>query len=211
MSAAQQVPRCASAQRIFLGASGASGALYALRTLQMLLAAGAEVDLCYSPSARRVLLEECGLRFDGADPAPLLAPGQDSARIRCHAHADVGAPPASGTALGEAALIVPCSLTTLAGIAEGRAGNLLERAAQVALKEGRRLVVVPRETPLGRTQLDQLSRLAWAGATVLPAAPGFYHRPRSVLDLVDHVCAKILGVLGLPQGVVPPWDGGRGA
>lgn len=198
-------------RRIFLGASGASGAIYAVRTLQMLLAAGAQVDLCFSPSARRVLREECGVDFDGRDPAPLLAAGAGAARLRCHAHADIGAPPASGTALGEAVVIVPCSLTTLAGIAEGRAGNLLERAAQVALKEGRRLIVVPRETPLARTHLDQLSRLAWAGATVLPAAPGFYHRPASVLDLVDHVCAKILGVLGLPQGAVPAWDGGLGA
>lgn len=198
-------------RRVFLGASGASGALYAVRTLQMLLAAGAEVDLCYSPTARRVLREECDLEFDGRDPRPLLASGQDPARVRCHAHGDVGAPPASGTALGEAVVLVPCSLTTLAGVAEGRAGNLLERAAQVALKEGRRLVVVPRETPLARTHLDQLSRLAWAGATVLPAAPGFYHRPQTILALVDHVCAKILGVLGLPQSAVPPWDGGRGA
>lgn len=198
-------------RRIFLGASGASGALYAVRTLQLLLAAGAEVDLCYSPSARRVLREECGIAFDGRDPAPLLAAGAGAERVRCHDHADVGAPPASGTALGEAVVIAPCSLTTLAGLAEGRAGNLLERAAQVALKEGRRLVVVPRETPLARTHLDQLSRLAWAGATVLPASPGFYHRPATVLELVDHVCAKILGVLGVPQGAVPAWDGGLGA
>jgi len=197
-------------RRIFLGVSGASGALYAVRTLQMLLAAGAEVDLCYSPTARRVLLEECDQSFDGKDARALLAPGQELSRVRCHAHSDVGAPPASGTALGEAVVLVPCSLTTLAGVAEGRAGNLLERAAQVALKEGRRLVIVPREAPLARTHLDQLSRLAWAGATVLPASPGFYHRPQSILELVDHVCAKILGVLQLPQSAVPPWDGGRG-
>lgn len=198
-------------RRVFLGASGASGALYAVRTLQMLLAADAEVDLCYSPTARRVLLEECDLAFDGCDPRPLLAAGQDPARVRCHSHADVGAPPASGTALGEAVILVPCSLTTLAGVAEGRAGNLVERAAQVALKEGRRLVIVPREAPLSRTHLDQLSRLAWAGAVVLPASPGFYHRPTGILGLVDHVCAKILGVLAFPQSAVPAWDGGRGA
>ncbi len=199
------------ARRIFLGVSGASGALYAVRTLQMLVAAGAQVDLAYSPSACRVLREECALDFDEKDPRPLLAAGQDAARVRCHAHADIGAPPASGTALGEAVVLVPCSLTTLAGVAEGRAGNLLERAAQVALKEGRKLVIVPRETPLARTHLDQLSRLAWAGAIILPASPGFYHHPHGIMDLVDHVCAKILGVLEIPQSVVPPWDGGRGA
>ncbi len=195
-------------RKIFLGVSGASGAPYAVRTLQMLVAAGAQVDLVYSPTARRVLREECGLDFDGKDPRPLLAPGQDHTAVRCHDHADVGAPPASGTALGDTAILVPCSLTTLAGIAEGRAGNLIERAAQVALKEGRRLIVVPREAPLARTHLDQLSRLAWAGAVILPASPGFYHRPRTIADLVDHVAAKILGVAGIAQSAVPPWDGG---
>jgi 4-hydroxy-3-polyprenylbenzoate decarboxylase len=195
-------------RRIFLGVSGASGAPYAVRTLQLLVAAGAQVDLVYSPTARRVLREECGIDFDGKDPRSLLVPGQDHAAVRCHDHADVGAPPASGTALGDTAILVPCSLTTLAGIAEGRAGNLIERAAQVALKEGRRLIVVPREAPLARTHLDQLSRLAWAGAVILPASPGFYHRPRTIADLVDHVAAKILGVAGIAQSAVLPWDGG---
>lgn len=197
-------------QRICLAITGASGAIYGVRTLQLLVAAGARVDLVVSPAACRVLAEECALRFAG-DPRVLLAPGQTAEGIRVHAHGDIGAPPASGTALGEAVVIVPCSLGTLSGVAAGRAGNLVERAAQVALKEGRRLIVVPRETPLGRIHLDHLVRLAWAGATVLPACPGFYHRPRTILELVDHVAAKILGVLGLPQDRVPPWDGGGGA
>lgn len=192
-------------RKVFLGVSGASGALYALRTLHMLVEAGLQVDLCYSSAARRVLAEECGIRFDG-DPAVLL-PGLEAGPVRVHAHGDIGAAPASGTGLGEAVVIVPCSLTTLAGIAAGSAQNLIERAAQVALKEQKKLVLVPRETPLGRQHLDLMSRCAWAGAVVLPAAPGFYHRPRSVQDLVDHVCAKILGVLGVPQTRVPPWDG----
>ncbi|RMH04100.1 MAG: UbiX family flavin prenyltransferase [Planctomycetota bacterium] len=196
-------------RKVFLGVTGASGALYGLRTLQLLVAAGVEVDLCYSAAARRVLREECDLVL-GDSPEPLLAPGQDRARVRLFPETDIGAPPASGTALGDAALIVPCSLDTLAAIAGGRADRLVARAAQVALKEGLPLVVAPRETPLGRTHLDLLSRLAWAGATVLPACPGFYHRPQTVLDLVDHVCAKILAVLGLPQDRVPPWDGGGG-
>ncbi|TAH35082.1 MAG: UbiX family flavin prenyltransferase [Planctomycetota bacterium] len=195
-------------RRLFLGVTGASGARYALRTLQMLVEAGVHVDLCYSPAGCRVLHEECGLAFDGA-PAALLRPGQDQARVRLHQHSDIGAPPASGTALGEGAVIVPCSLTTLSGIAGGRAGNLIERAAQVALKEQKKLVLVPRETPLSRLHLDLLSRLAWAGAVILPAAPGFYHRPQSIDDLVDHVCAKILNVLGVPQSCVAPWDGGE--
>ncbi len=196
------------ARRIFLGVSGASGAPYAVRTLQLLVAAGVAVDLVYSPTARRGLREECALECDGRDPAALLLPGQEVTAVRCHEHANVGAPPASGTALGETVIVAPCSLTTLAGIAEGRAGNLIERAAQVALKEGRRLIIVPRETPLARTHLDQMSRLAWAGAIILPASPGFYHRPRTVGELVDHVCAKILGAAGLPQAAIAPWDGG---
>lgn len=200
----------AAPARIFLGVSGASGALYGLRTLQMLVAAGVQVGLCYSPAARRVLLEECGLRLAG-DPAVLLAPGQTGDGVRLHDFHDIGAPPASGTALGDAAVIAPCSLDTLAALCGGRADTLIARAGQVALKEGRPLILVPRETPLSRLHLDQLSRLAWAGATVLPASPGFYHRPRTILDLVDHVCAKVLDRLGVPQRSLPPWDGGAGS
>ena len=96
-------------------------------------------------------------------------------------------------------------------MATGQADTLLDRAAHVALKEARPLVIVPRETPFSRLHLDHLTRLAWAGATVLPASPGFYHRPRTVLEVVDHLCAKVLGVIGVPQQHVRPWDGGRGA
>lgn len=202
-------PSSTQPARVFLGVSGASGALYGVRTLQMLVEAGVEVSLVYSKAARRVLWEECDLSL-GDDPAVLLPPGL-SGTVRLYPEADVGAPPASGTALGDAVLIVPCSLSTLARITSGRADTLIERAAQVALKEQKRLVVVPRETPLSRLHLDNMSRLAWAGATVLPAMPGFYHRPESIQDLVDHVCAKILHVCGIPQSRVRAWDGGKGA
>lgn len=195
-------------KKVFLGVSGASGAAYGVRTLQLLLRAGCEVDLVYSGAARRVLLEECDIVL-GDDPAPLLEDGHGADRVRMWDHADIGAPPASGTALGDPVLLVPCSLDTLGAVASGSAGNLIHRAAQVALKEGRQLVVVPRETPLSRLHLDLLSRLAWAGATVLPAAPGFYHRPKSIAELVDHLCAKILGVAGIPQDQIPAWDGGQ--
>jgi 4-hydroxy-3-polyprenylbenzoate decarboxylase len=176
-----------SARRIFLGVTGASGAPYAVRTLQLLLAAGAAVDLCYSPSARRVLREECGIEFDGRDPQPLLADGAGSGRLLCHDHADIGAPPASGTALGDTVIVAPCSLTTLAGLAEGRAGNLIERAAQVALKEGRRLIVVPRETPLSAIHLENLLKLARLGVRVVPAIPAFYSGAQKMEELVDFV------------------------
>jgi flavin prenyltransferase len=203
MSTTQPVP-----QRICLAISGASGSLYAVHTLRMLVAAGVEVDLIVSPSAVRVLHEETDYRYRGK-PADLLAEGQDASLVTLHRHQDIGARPASGTSGPPIVLVVPCSLTTLAGIAAGSASNLTERAAQVALKEGRKLVLVPRETPLSRLHLDRMSALAWAGAVILPASPGFYHRPSSIEDLVDHVCAKILQVCGVPQDRVAAWDGGR--
>ena len=197
-------------RKVFLGVSGASGACYAVACLRMLVEAGVEVDLVYSDAARRVLLEELDLLLED-DPSILLPAGTSKVQVRLWSHRDIGAPPASGTAIGEAVLLVPCSLSTLSGIAHGSAANLIERAAQVALKEGRRLVVVPRETPLSRLHLDNLSRLAWAGATILPAAPGFYHRPQTIEQLVDHLCAKILGCCGIAQDRIPAWDGGMGA
>jgi len=195
--------------KLFLGVSGASGAIYAQRVLQLALAAGLDVDCCYSPSARRVLREECDLELTN-DASVLLPHGfAFSGILKLWAHDDIGAPPASGTALGEVALVLPCSLTTLSGIASGRAGNLIERAAQVALKEARNLILVPRETPLSRLHLDEMSRLAWAGATLLPACPGFYQRPASIEDLVNQLAGKILASAGIPQGVLPAWDGGK--
>ena len=195
--------------KVFLGVSGASGACYAVRCLQMLHAAGVEVDLVYSDAARRVLFEEMDLRLED-DPEVLLPPGSDLGKVHLWSHRDIGAPPASGTAIGEHVLLLPCSLSTLGRIANGSAANLIERAAQVALKEAKNLVVVPRETPLSRLHLDLLSKLAWAGATILPAAPGFYHRPQSIEELVDHLCAKILNVCQIPQDAIPAWDGGHG-
>ena len=194
---------------LFLGVTGASGAIYARRVLELALAAGLDVDCCYSPSARRVLKEECGLDLLD-DPTVLLPKGfKFRGALRLWAHDDIGAPPASGTALGEVALVLPCSLTPLAGVASGRAGNLIERASQVALKEGRNLILVPRETPLSRLHLDEMSRLAWAGAVILPACPGFYQRPLSIADLVDQLAGKILAAAGIPQGVLPAWSGGQ--
>jgi len=197
------------ARRVFLGVSGASGAVYARRCLQMLHAAGVQVDLVYSAAARRVLREELSIELEDC-PSVLLEPGVDPKGIHLWSHRDIGAPPASGTAIGDVVLLVPCSLSTLGGIAHGSASNLIERAAQVALKEGKKLVVVPRETPLSRLHLDHLSRLAWAGATVLPASPGFYFRPQSIDDLVNHLCAKILACCGVAQDSIPAWDGGQG-
>jgi len=188
--------------------SGASGSLYAVHTLRMLVDAGVQVDLIFSPAAIRVLHEETDYRFSG-DAQTLLRADQDASGITVHKHRNIGAPPASGTALAPCMIVCPCSISTLAGIAAGSAANLTERAAQVALKEGRKLVLVPRETPLARTHIDRMSELAWAGAIILPASPGFYHRPATIEEAVDQVCAKILNVCGIPQNSLPAWDGGK--
>lgn len=196
--------------KVVLGVSGASGACYAVRTLQLLLAAGVDVDLIYSNAAKRVLFEEMDVRLE-SDPTVLLNGQQAAAELRLWPNEDIGAPPASGTAIGDVVMLVPCSLSTIGAIAHGGASNLIERAAQVALKEGKHLLVVPRESPLSKMHLDCLSRLAWAGATILPASPGFYQRPKSIADLVDQVCGKILNRCGIPQECLPAWDGGVGA
>ncbi|MCH2111790.1 MAG: UbiX family flavin prenyltransferase [Planctomycetes bacterium] len=193
-------------QRVFLGVTGASGAVYGLRTLQMLVDAEVEVGLCYTSAARRVLYEECGIVLD-EDVRALLGTDRASAKVELFPEGDIGAKPASGSSIGDAAIIAPCSLATLSAVSVGGADSLVERAAQVALKEGIPLVVVPRETPLGRIHLDHLSRLAWAGATILPASPGFYQQPQSIADLVDQLCSKILGTLNIPQSVIQPWRG----
>ncbi len=194
--------------KVFLGVSGASGAIYALGCLQMLLEAEVEVDLVYSPAARRVLFEELDLVL-AENPSILLPHWPATAKVHLWPHDDIGAPPASGTALGDAVLLVPCSLSTIGGISHGAASNLIERAAQVALKEGKKLVVVPRETPLSTMHLENLARLSWAGATILPASPGFYHRPQSVEELVQHLCAKMMACCGVPQQKMAAWDGGK--
>ncbi len=200
------MPKATSPSRVVLAVSGASGAWYGVQTLRMLVEAGVEVDLVYSGAAKRVLAEELDIQLTD-QPQVLLAPGQSADGIHWHDHRDIGAGPASGSSPSEMVLVVPCSLSTVAGIANGSAANLIERAAQVALKEGKKLVIVPRETPLSRLHLDHLSRLAWAGAVILPASPGFYHRPQSVEELVTQLCSKILGVCGIPQQQIPPWEG----
>jgi 4-hydroxy-3-polyprenylbenzoate decarboxylase len=194
-------------RRVVLAVSGASGAIYAVRCLQMLVAAEISVELIYSNAARRVLREECDIDFVDDDLSLLLPDESKHRLVTVYGHGDIGARPASGTGIGEAVIVLPCSLSTLAGISNGSAANLIERSAQVALKEQRKLVIVPRETPLSRTHLDHMSSLAWAGATILPASPGFYHRPQSIEQLVDHLCAKILGVCDIPQSIVAPWTG----
>jgi 4-hydroxy-3-polyprenylbenzoate decarboxylase len=197
-------------QSVFVGVSGASGAPYAARLVRALAAASCRLQLSISDSGVLVLEHELELGAAGraAVTAALLA--QAGATADVFAPDDLGALPASGSSAPDAVVICPCSMSTAASIALGTGRTLMHRAADVALKERRPLVVVPRETPLTQIHLRRLLELAEAGAVVLPAMPGFYSRPRSLQDAVDHVVGKVMSALGFEQDLFPPWGGGRG-
>jgi len=187
--------------------SGGSGVAYGLRLVEVLLAQGHEVHLCATDAAVRVLVHEAGKVLDPNRPdlAGLFAvPLRE--RLRVHDLAAVEAAPASGSARIAAVVVVPCSMGTLARIAHGFSTNLVERAADVALKEGRPLIVVPRETPLSVLHLQNLLEIARLGAIVLPAMPGFYHGPQTVGDVIDFVVGKILDRLGVEHTLVRRWQ-----
>ncbi len=188
--------------RFFVGLTGASGHAYAQALVRALVGAGHEVDLCVTPAGAKVLRHELGIEsgVDGRELAAALPGwfGPELARsLRAFPADAIEAPPSSGTALTGAVIVCPCSMGTLARVRAGFSSNLVERAADVALKEGRKLVLVPRETPLSEIHLENLLGLARMGAIVLPAMPGFYHRPQTLEDLVAHVTGKILDRLGV--------------
>jgi flavin prenyltransferase len=217
-------------KHIVLAITGASGAIYALRLLQVLGAAGVHVHLAVSPSARLVILQEFGVDLNlarlRAEDLPLhprtaswskLSPamaavltqagvsGNLAGAITCHHHDDLMAPIASGSFLTDGMVICPCSGSTLGAVVHGTGENLIHRAASVHLKERRKLIVVPRETPLSTIQLDNMRRAAEAGAIVLPAMPGFYHGVNTIGDLVDFVVARILDQLGIENSLMHRW------
>lgn len=201
------VATTASASKFAVCWSGGSGIAYGLRLVEVLLAQGHEVHLCATRAALRVLIHEAGFGVDGNSPdLAALFPAEHRSRLVVHALDAIEAAPSSGSAGIRATIVVPCSMGTLARIAHGFSSNLVERAADVAMKEGRPLVVVPRETPLSELHLQNMLALARLGAVVLPAMPGFYHRPTTVQQLVDFVVAKILDRLGVPHGLVPRWQ-----
>jgi 4-hydroxy-3-polyprenylbenzoate decarboxylase len=185
---------------------GGSGIAYGLRLVQVLLEGGHAVHLCATAAALRVLRHEALLPVDLQRPdlaALFAAPLRP--RLQVHARDAVEAAPSSGSAGIEATVLIPCSMGTLARVAHGFSSNLVERAADVALKEGRPLVVVPRETPLSAIHLRNMLALAEAGAVVLPAMPGFYHQPQGVQDLVDFVVGKVLDRLQVEHCLLPRW------
>ncbi len=191
---------------VFLGITGASGAPYAARLLEALVGAGCEVGIAASSAAIEVLGTE--LYDDAALPRDetleRFVAGHGDA-VKVYAPDDWKAPYASGSAKVDAYVICPCSMGTLGTIASGAMSNLIHRAASVALKEGRKLVVMPRETPLSAIHLRNMLTLREAGATILFLAPGFYHGAKTVDDLVDFVVARALDQLGLENTLVPRW------
>ncbi|MYN65231.1 MAG: UbiX family flavin prenyltransferase [Acidobacteria bacterium] len=197
--------------RVAVGITGASGALYAVRTLAALLAANVRVDLVVSDFGRRLLADELGpdAAVDrlGSYLTARYGVAFASDALAVHRNRDVGAAIASGTSPCEAMVIVPCSMKTLAGVAHGLSRNLIERAADVALKERRPLVIVPRETPMSLPQLRNMVLCAEAGAHMLPAMPAFYQRPDTLDDLADFIAGKIVSCLGFDQDLFPAWTG----
>ena len=184
--------------------TGASGAPYGLRLLQVLAEAGWPVWLVISAHGWRLLREECGI---GSPAALRKAVGSGWKSVELFTDQDRGARPASGSAKTAGMVICPCSMATLAGVATGNSRSLIERAADVTLKERRRLILVPREAPLSLIHLRNMVTVTEAGATVLPAAPGFYHRPERIEQLVDFVVQRVLDHLGVEVELVGRWAG----
>ena len=184
--------------------SGASGAPYAVRLLEVLARNRVPVWLIVTGHGWRLLDAECGLRdLDGLRAAT----GGDWSSVTLFPDDDRGARPASGSQKTAGMVICPCSMGTVSAVAHGSSRSLVERAADVTLKERRRLVLVPRETPLSLVHLRNLTAAAEAGCTIIPAAPGFYHRPGTVGELVDFIVQRVLDHLGLEITIAPRWEG----
>lgn len=198
---------------IALAMTGASGAAYGLRLLECLLGAQKTVHLMLSPAAQIVLAQETDLKVPGTPDAQekyfaeryRAHPGQ----LRVFGPNAWFSPPASGSNAPAAMVVCPCTSGALAAIAAGTSDNLIERAADVAIKEGRKLILVPREMPLSAIHLENMLKLARLGVVMMAANPGFYHHPQRVEDLVDFVVARILDHLGVEHTLVPRWAEGE--
>jgi 4-hydroxy-3-polyprenylbenzoate decarboxylase len=200
-------------QVINLALTGASGAPYGLRLLQCLIAAGCRVHFMISKAAQVVVATETDLKLPGTPDAMQrylidryqAAPDQ----ILVFGREDWFAPPASGSGSRAPLVICPCSTGTLSALATGASNNLIERAGDVALKERRPLILVPREAPYSEVHLENMLRLTRMGAVLMPASPGFYHRPESVDELIDFIVARILDHLSIAQQMLPRWGQDR--
>ena len=194
---------------VALAFTGASGLPYGLRLLDCLLGAGIDVWLTYSQAARSVAIQEQKLNLPAAGEPALAAfadlLGTGRGRLQIYGTMDWGAPMASGSNPPDAMVVCPCSMTTLARVAHGLGDDLIARAADVVLKERRRLILVPRETPLSAIHLENMLAVTRAGGIILPPCPGFYNNPQSVADMVDFVVARILDQLGVGHRLLPRW------
>lgn len=189
---------------LVLAITGASGAPYAVRLLEVLATNHVDTWLLISSHGWRLLAEECGIKDE---PALKKASGGAWGRVRVFNDTDRGAEPASGSVKTLGMVVCPCSMGTLAAIAHGTSRSLIERAADVTLKERRKLVLVPRETPLSLVHLRNMTLAAEAGAVILPAAPGFYQRPKEIGQLVDFIVQRIVDHMGLGIQLIKPWLG----
>jgi flavin prenyltransferase len=196
---------------IAIAITGASGALYAMRTMAALLERGCHLELIVSDYGRRLLRDELG---DGAAIDKLSAylaatygEGVRQGTYALHSNKDLGAKIASGSQNCEGMVVVPCSMKTLAGIAHGLSRNLVERAADVMLKERRTLIIMPRETPMSLPQLRNMVLCAEAGAMIMPAMPAFYQMPKTLDDLANFMAGKVLSALGFRHELYPSWQG----
>jgi 4-hydroxy-3-polyprenylbenzoate decarboxylase len=196
----------AAGRPIVFAITGASGAPYAIRLLEQLITAKRQVQLVISSHGLRLLETESGVGSE-AELRERVGASKWNEYVTVFDDADRGAAPASGSALNAGMVICPCSMGTLSAISIGASRSLVERAADVALKERRPLVLVPRESPLSAIHLENMLRVTRAGAVILPAAPGFYHRPSSIDDLVDFVVARVLDHLSIEHNLVRRWGG----
>ena len=198
-------------RRIAVGVTGASGAIYAVRTMAALLESGCHLQIVFSDYGRRLLLDELGPEAKPDRLIDLLVEryGDPVRRgsFELHSNKDLGASLASGSHRCESMVIVPCSMKTMASVAHALSRSLIERAADVMLKERRRLVLVPRETPMSLPELRNMVLCAEAGAMVLPAMPAFYQQPKTIDDLAAFIAGKILNALGFEQRLFTPWTG----
>lgn len=195
-----------TAKRIVVGITGASGAVYARRLLECLAEAEADTHLVVSPHGRRLIADELGI----SQPSAAALVGESLARaIAVHQYNDVGALPASGSFLTDGMIICPCSSNMLGEIAAGTAANLIARAAAVHLKESRRLILLTREMPVSRIEIENMLRVSAAGGIICPASPGFYLSPKTVGDLVDFVVGKLLDLIGAAHSLATRWSPSR--
>lgn len=195
-----------------VGITGASGTIYAHKTLQLLAASGVveQINLIMSGTAATVAQVEMGVNLKDPTVPKInewLGLEPESRLIRFWRLDNLAAKPSSGSHKQAGMIIVPCSMGTLGAIASGAGTNLIHRAADVCLKEGRKLVIVPRETPFNAIHLENMLRLSHAGARILPASPGFYHRPKSIDELVEHLCFRILDQFDIPHSKRSVWTG----